>query len=204
LLGTLETSPGSGPEIVFDGAGHRAELVERPAERHRAGARDAAIRRPQAGDAAAHAGANDAAAGFAPDGETDEARGGGGTRAGAGAGSAFFEQPRVHRLPAEPNIVEGKRAETELGEQNGASVMETLDDGGILRRDAVAEGFCAVGGGDSGGVEKILAAPGDAVKRAAVFADGDFRVGFFGLSEREIAREGDDTAELRIELLDAI
>jgi len=33
------------------------------------------------------------------------------------------------------------------------------------------------------------------VKGAAVFASRDFFVGFFGLGEGEIAREGDDAAE---------
>ncbi len=41
------------------------------------------------------------------------------------------------------------------------------------------------------------------MKRAAIFAGGDFRVGFFGLREGEIASEGDDAAELGIKLLDA-
>jgi len=60
---------------VFDGAGHGAELVERPAEGHGAGAGDAAVGGAEAGDAAAHGGADDAAAGLGTDGEADQAGG---------------------------------------------------------------------------------------------------------------------------------
>ena len=70
--------------------------------------------------------------------------------------------------------------------------------------DAVAEGLGAVGGGDAGGVEQIFAAPGDAVQRAAIFSGGDFAVGLFGLREGEVARQGDDAAQLGIEAVDAL
>ena len=82
--------------------------------------------------------------------------------------------------------------------------MKTLNDGGVLRGDAIAERFGAVSGGDPGRVKKIFAAPGNAVERAAICSSGDFRVGFFRLREGEIARESDDAAELRVELFDAI
>src|SRR5258707_853336 len=58
-------------QCVFDGARHRAEFVEGPTESHGAGARDAAVGGTQSGDAATHAGTNDASAGFATDGEAD-------------------------------------------------------------------------------------------------------------------------------------
>ena len=67
---------------VLDAARHRTELVERPAQRHRTRAGHAAEGRAQAGHAAAHAGTDDAAQGFAADGKRDETRGGGGARAG--------------------------------------------------------------------------------------------------------------------------
>src|ERR1051325_2279273 len=133
---------------VFDGARHGAKLVERPAERHRAGAWDAAVGGGKAGAARAHGGADDAAAGFAADGEADESRGGGGAGAGAGAGRAFIEQPGVHGLTAKPNVVERERAEAELGDKYGTGAMEALDDGGILRGDAITERLGAVGCGD--------------------------------------------------------
>ena len=116
----------------------------------------------------------------------------------------FFEEPRVHGLPAEPDVVEGERAEAELGDQHGAGVVQALHDGGVFVGNAVAEGLGAVGGGDAGGVEQVLAAPGNAVQRAAIFSGGDFLVGLLRLCESEIAGEGDDAAQLGIELLDAV
>ena len=108
---------------------------------------------------------------------------GGGGRAGTGArtGGALLEQPRIHGLAAEPDVVERQRAEAELGDEHGARVVEALDDGGILIGDAVAERLGAVGGGDAGGVEKVFRAPGNSVQRAAIFSGGDFLVGLFGL-----------------------
>jgi len=60
---------------VLDAACHRAQLIERPAQGHRAGPRDSAVGRPQAGNSAAHAGAYDAAASLAADGKSPPARG---------------------------------------------------------------------------------------------------------------------------------
>ena len=67
----------------------------------------------------------------------------------------------------------------------------------------MTEGLGAVGGGDVGGVEEILCAPGDAVERAAVVAGGDFGVGGFGLGEGVVASEGDDAVQFGVEALDA-
>ena len=189
---------------VFDAARHGAEFVERPAQRHRAVARDAAVGGAQSGDAAAHAGADDAAAGLAADGETDQARGGGCARSGARAGRAFFEQPRIHGLAAEPNIVERQRAEAELGDEHGARVVQALHHGGVLIRDAVAEWLGAPGGRNAGGVEQVFAAPRDAVQRAAIFAGGDFGVGLLGLLQGEVARERDDAAQRGIKFFEAL
>src|SRR5947207_4113769 len=189
---------------VFNGARHWTELIERPAKGHGARTRDAAISGAKTGDAATHAGADNAAARFATDGEADESGRSGGAGPGAGAGSAFLKQPRIHGLPTEPNVIQSKRTEAQLRDENGAGVVEALHDGGVFCRNSISKGFGAVGGGDSGSVEKILATPGNTVERPPVFARGDFGVGFFRLRESEIAREGDDAAEFRIELLNSI
>ena len=117
---------------------------------------------------------------------------------------AFFRQPGVHSLTAEPDIVEGECAKTELGDEHGTSVVKALDHDGVLRWDAVPERLCAVGGGNSRSVQQIFGAPGDAVKRAPVLASGDFGVGLFRQREREITRKGDDRAKFGIELFDPI
>ena len=82
--------------------------------------------------------------------------------------------------------------------------METLDNHSIHPGYAVPEGFRTVGGWDSGSVEEILGTPWDAMKRPTVFSGSDFRVGPLGLCERELVCEGDDTAQLGIELSESL
>ena len=69
------------------------------------------------------------------------------------------------------------------------------------RGDAIAERLRAIGGRDAGGIEKILGAPRNAVQRPAILAGRDFRVGLFGLLERQVASQRDHAAQLGIELL---
>jgi len=187
---------------VFDGAGHGAELVERPAEGHGAGAGDAAKGGAEAGDAAAHGGTDDGAAGFGADGEADQPCGGGGSRTRRGTRRAFDGEPGVHGLAAEPDVVEGEGAEGELGDEDGAGLVEAGGDGGVGGGDAVAIGFGAPGGGDPGGVEEVFGTPGDAVEGAAVVAGGYFLVGLPGLGQGVVGGEGDDAAELGVEVLE--
>ncbi len=117
---------------------------------------------------------------------------------------AFFEQPGIHGLAAEPDVVEREGTHAELRDEHGAGGVETLDDGGIGLRNAVAEGLRSVGGGDVGGVEQILCTPGNAVKRATIAAGGDLAVGLPGLRERLIFGERDDAVQRRVEALEAI
>src|SRR5436190_1486061 len=120
----------------------------RSAEGHGSGAGNAAIGGAKAGDATTHGGGDDAAAGFRADGEGYEACCGCGSGAGARAGGAFFEEPGVHGLAAEPDVVEREGAEGELGDEDGSGFVEAGGDGGVGGGDAVLEGFGAVGGGD--------------------------------------------------------
>src|SRR5207244_6420031 len=113
-------------------AGHGAEISEGPVEGQGSAARHAAVSGARPGDSATHAGADDAAAGLAANREADQARRSSGARTGAGARRAFLREPRVHRLPAEPNIVERQGAETELCYEHGTRGVQTLDDRGGL------------------------------------------------------------------------
>ena len=90
---------------IFDRARHRPQLIQRPAERHRPCARHAPVGRSQPGHPAAHRRTHDAASGFAADRESDQPRRGGSSRPSARSRRAFFKQPRIHRLPAEPDVV---------------------------------------------------------------------------------------------------
>src|ERR1019366_8624556 len=186
---------------IFDAARHGAELVERPAERHRAGAWHAAVGGPQPGYAAAHGRTHDAAASLAPDSETHQSR----RRSSAGACArprrAFLQQPWVHRLAAEPDVVQRERAHTQLGNQHRTCVVQTLHYRCILGRHAIAERLGAVRGKDARGVHEVLRTPRDAVQWPTVFASTDFPVGLPGLRERQFARERDDAAQFRIEAL---
>ena len=169
-----------------DAAGHRAELVERPAQCHRAGAGHASKRRPQSGNAAPHRRRDDAAAGFAADREADQSGRGRGARTRARSGRAFLEQPRVHRLPAEPDVVERQRAQAQFRDQDGAGVVEAPDDRGVGGRHAVPVRLRTIRRGDAGRVEQILDAIRDAMQRPAIASSGDFRVGFLRLRERGV------------------
>ncbi len=191
-------------QSVFDRARHGAEFVERPAERHGASSRDAAISWTKAGDAAAHGRAHDAAFGFTADGECDEPRRSCRAWASGGTGRAFFEQPGIHGLTAEPDVIEGERAEREFGDENRARGMQALRDGGVFGGNAIAERFGPIGGANASGVEQVFCTPWDAVERTTVVSGGNLLVGLAGLREREFAGESDDAVELGIEALQAV
>src|SRR5258707_15085338 len=82
--------------------------------------------------------------------------------------------------------------------------MQTLYHDCVFSRDAVAERLSAVGGRNSGGVEKIFHTPGDSMQRSAVMSGGDFFVSFLRLRECQVARECDDAVQPGIELLKAL
>ncbi len=183
---------------VLDGTGHGAEFVEGPAEGHGSGAGNAAKRGAKAGDAAAHGGRDDGAVGFAADGEGYEPGGRGRAGACAGAGGAFFEEPGIHGLAAEPDVVEGEGAEGEFGDEDGAGFVEAPRDSRVGGGDTVTEGLGAVGGGDAGSVEEIFRSPGDTVEWAAIVTRGCFGIGFLCLLEGVVGGEGDDAVQFGI------
>ena len=73
-----------------------------------------------------------------------------------------------------------------------------------MLRDAIAVWFCPVGCWNAGGVEEVFCAPGNAVKRAAIFAGGYFTIGLARLFESVIFGQRDYAAQFRIEALKAI
>src|ERR1700761_4244245 len=180
---------------VLNRTGHGAELIEGPAERHGPGARHTAEGGAQAGNTAAHGRTDDGAAGLAADGEADETCGGGGAWPRARTGGAFLEQPRIHGLAAEPDVIERKRAKRELRDQHCASGIQALHHGGICFRDPVTKGLRAIRGGNIGSVKQVLRAPRDAVKRTAVASYCNFAIRGASLFESVVLRERDDAAE---------
>jgi hypothetical protein len=82
--------------------------------------------------------------------------------------------------------------------------VKAFDHGGVFRGDTIAKWLGAVGGGDSGGVDEVLRAPGDAVKGSSIMARGDFLIRLPGLGEGEVFGEGDNAAQFGIEALEAV
>ena len=107
-------------------------------------------------------------------------------------------------MPAEPDVVERERAKAELGHKDGSRGIQPLDDGTIFCGNAIAVRLGTVSGGNAGGVEEILCSLRNSVERAAIFACCDFRVGLTRLFQRMLAGQGDDAAELWIELFQAV
>ena len=95
-------------------------------------------------------------------------------------------------------------AQTELGDEHGSGVVQTLYDDGVLLGLAILEGFGAVGRRDSRGVQEILRAPRNAMQRPAILAGGDFFVGLLGLLHGKVASQRDHTVQLGIELLQSL
>src|ERR1700676_1108623 len=81
--------------------------------------------------------------------------------------------------------------------------METPHDRGVFHGDTVSKRLGAVRRGNSSGIQKVLAAPWDAMQRPAVPARGNFLIGFFGLLKRQLARQRDHTAQPGIKLLES-
>src|SRR5206468_10924444 len=99
---------------VFYPAGHRTELVERPAQSDGGSVRHATIGGPQSADPAAHGWVDDASASFAADSKPHQACGDGSSGTGARTARSLLGQPRIHCLAAEPDVIERQGAEAEL------------------------------------------------------------------------------------------
>ena len=118
---------------------------------------------------------------------------------------ALLEQPRVHRLPAEPDVVERERAEAELRDQHRARLVQparrrrrpsSARGCGTARRrrssamPAVSSRSLAPQGMPCSGPRYLPAAISASARRAC--------------GEREVAGERDDAPELRVEALEPL
>jgi len=61
--------------------------------------------------------------------------------------------------------------------------VQTFHYRGVFVGNAISVWLGAIGGGDSRGVQQVLAAPGDAVKGSAILSSRDFPVGVFRLAQ---------------------
>ena len=189
---------------IFRRARDGAKLIHRPAQRHSAGAGHKTEGWTEAGCAAARGGGADGAKRFRADGKTHAAGGNGARRPGGRAARSLRGIPRIARAAAVPHIAHGKRTQRELGDEDRACRIETLNDRRVFVDDLVLEAACAPRGGIAFYGEQIFCAPGNAVQRTAIFACGDFCVGGPGLGERAFLGEIGEEVQLRVIVLEAV
>ena len=161
----------------------------------------ASVSRTQPGNPAAHRRTDNAAAGLAADREADQSRRRRRARPRARSRRRLLQQPRIHRLPAEPDVVQRQRAQAELGHQHRAGLVQALHHYGIFGRDAIAKRLGSICGRDARRIEQILAAPRNAVQRPAILSRRDLCVRLLRLLQRQLARQRDHAMQLGIELL---
>src|SRR6185312_9596101 len=111
--------------------------------------------------------------------------------------------PGVAGAASEPPVAHGECAEVEFGDEDGSGGVEALDHSGVLVDDLMLEATGSPGGGITLSGEQVLGSPGQAVERAAIFAGGDFAVGFACLCEGALLGEIDDEVQYRVVALEA-
>ena len=207
-IGVLRVIAGNGPESkggVGHGAGYGADGVNRPASPIHAVAADPAPSGPQAGQAAVGRRAANGAAGILAQGSG--AKKAGGSRPGAGAGSAGipFQIPGIagRAIVGTDGIAHSELAHIELAQQDGPGLPQAGHYRGIGLRDKVGPDFRGVAGEDSPGVDLILDRYRDAVERPAILPPGDFRPGLAGFLPGGRGANGDIGIEPGIHLLNA-
>ncbi len=107
----------------------------------------------------------------------------------------MFGVPGIAGAASIPDITHSECAEGELGDEDGAGLVEALDDGGVFVDGLMFESARAPGGGVALDSEEILGAPGQAVEGTAVVSASDVGVGFAGLGEGAVFGEGDAEVE---------
>ena len=162
-------------------------------------AADAAVARPETGDAAIARGPENRPPRFRADGERHETRRDGRARATRRAPAPGVEIPRIDAGSGERGmrlaIAHAARQlhHGQLGAEDGARRLELPDDGGVLVEALVLQRRRAPGGRDAARRrEQILGAIRNAVERAEVAAGRELPLGAPRLVHRALARERDD------------
>ena len=189
---------------VFHTSRHRSEFVQGPAQGHRAGPCYAAIRWSQPGHSAAHAWRHNASACLAPDRKSDKSRRGSGSRPGARTRGAFLPKPWIHRLPAEPDIVQRQCSQAEFRYKHRSRFIQFPHHSRIRLGYAVAKRLRSIRCGNSCCVEQVFSAPRNSVQRSAIFSRRNFRVRFLRVGHRVFARKSDHAPQCGIEFLEPL
>ncbi len=167
-------------------------------------AADSSERGTEARRTAAGRGRHDRAQGLASDTEAHEASHGRRCGTGGRAARSLLHVPWIACSAAEPHVSHGKRAQRELGDQDGPSLLQSLYDCGVVGNDLI---FVRPGAPRRAVLilgQKILRAPGNPVQGAAVDAAGDLRVRAFGLPHRQLFGRRNQALQLVAVALQAV
>src|SRR5947209_19316707 len=82
-------------------------------------------------------------------------------------------------------------------------MIKARDDGRVFIEGLLLESTGAPGRAVALYAKQVFAAPRNAMQRSAIFAGGDFAVGFARLRLCALVSEGDDAVKLRVESLEA-
>ena len=208
--GVLRVVAGDGLEherVVRDGAGDRADVVERIGQREDAAPTDEAVRRLHAGHAAHRRGIPDRSGRVRADRCGHHARG---HRDAGPARRASRKAPRPPGIDGgRPGQVEGGTADGELvgrqlSEEHGPGRAQPRRDDGVLRRDVLPEEPRMRGGPKAGRVDDVLERERDAVERPAVRAGHDLALRLARRDERGIGRDAQERVQAPIDSPDPV
>ena len=187
---------------VVGGARHRPNLIERGRKRDQPVARDAAVGRLQADDAAERGRLPDRAAGIGAERNGREAGGDGDSRAAAGSAGDVIRVPRIAR--GSERRVFGRRSHRKLvavglAHHDGARRLEPSDDGGVVRRNERAEHLRRGGGRDAARHDVVFERDRHSRKRARVLVAIDRARPL----ERALGGDGEKRVQRRVVRVDA-
>ena len=122
----------------------------------------------------------------------------------AGARRPLLEQPRIHGLTAEPDVVQRQRAQAQLGHQHCARCIEPCCHGRVFLGYAIPVRLRAVGRRNPRRIKQVLRAPRNAVQRPAIMSCGNLCIGLPRLLERVLPRQRNHAVQLLVESLQAV
>ena len=92
--------------------------------------------------------------------------------------------------------------QVQLADDDRARSLQLPNQSGIFGRNSLAELIAGGGGANARGIEQVFQSDRNTVQRAAPVTGHDFGFGLARLVERQIAGDGDERVENRIQPLD--
>jgi len=186
---------------VLGGPGHRADLVEGPGQRHRAGAAHQAIGGTKSGDPAERRRGADRPRGLRAEREREDPRTDRGARAARRSAGPALRVPGIpsgsleRRARIAIAATAGKLDHRELRREDRARSPEPADDRRVLIEDLIAVRRRAPGRRRAGGGDQVLRPVRDAGERRARGPARDRPVGTGRLGEGALPHERGDRVE---------